>query len=156
MNKLRTGVYYIEYVDGQHVRLTETQDLQNPGEPMRPTPTQSPITLGTEKYTSDSKFFKPSFILAVVGWLSVFAIVWLIMFGKVPPSSTNKFLLIMMLIVAVMASAVSGSKASTPSTGLIIKISDQIFTGDALTIHELKNGHLFVYVDLSKPTKPPK
>lgn len=101
------------------------------------------------------KSIKGSHILAVLGWLCVFSELVAVLFKKIPLDAGNIFTFFFFFLIAVFASAVAnGSKPKLKDgSSMRVKIAGQIFTGDSLTILQLKSGDLFVEVDLTEPKK---
>lgn len=135
---------------GRWVAGTRNAIMKMPDQRPAPPPHESTISIPR----SEMKTIKPSLVLAMISWISVFILGWLIVFDIPPVASAPKFIFLAMLITAVMASAIYSSKVRVTTGDIRVRIGGEIFTGDALTIHELKDGGTFIYVDLSKPNQP--
>lgn len=101
------------------------------------------------------KVIKGSQILAGLGWLFCFFMALAILGKKLPLDNSTIFSFVFFFIVAFFASFTKDtSKPKIKDSNMMrVKIAGQIFTGDSLTILELKSGDLFVEVDLSEPKK---
>src|SRR5688572_4698694 len=102
------------------------------------------------------KSIKGSHVLATLGWAGCFFTLVCILFKKLPFDGSTIFTFIFFFVIAVFASAVAqGSNKPKLKDGsaMRVKIAGQIFTGDSLTILQLKSGDLFVEVDLTDPQK---
>lgn len=98
------------------------------------------------------KPIKPSFVLALGAWVYVFVVAALRLLGLTDPLTFDNYYIF--VIIAIMASAVYTPKSKTVlPKNVRININGVIFTDEALTIHELRDGDVFIYVDTTKPMK---
>lgn len=100
------------------------------------------------------KFPKPSQLLAFAGWSYVFGSAILVILRVIPVDGLTWSLFGLFLFIAFFASAVASGKRKIADNDIRVNIAGSIFTGDALDIHELRNGSIFIYVDLAKPLGP--
>lgn len=91
--------------------------------------------------------FKPSILLATLGWISVFTLAWLFLLGVLHTSVLSVSIFTIFFIIAVMASAVYGSKPKFERT-TDIEVNLNGFTyseakGNLRVIHGV--GKVFIY-----------
>lgn len=114
--KNRTGVYHIEYIDDNHVRLTPK------GEPV--------------------KNQKPSMILAYAGWTSVFIESWLLLTRLIPADGLSWSLFGLFFVLAVMASAIYSGKSGAGTVDIRVSISGKVFSEESDTLTVIRNGNV--------------
>ena len=103
----------------------------------------------------EKKNMRPSFVLAVCAWTYVFVTAVTTLFRVVPSDRLTWTSFGFFFVLAICASALAQGRQArlAPSDQVRINIAGQIYTGDALMIHELRDGKVVVYVDLSKPAE---
>lgn len=97
-----------------------------------------------------------SHILATLGWAGCFYSLVGILFKKLTFDASTIFTFIFFFIIALFSSAIAqgGNKPKLKDgKAMRVKVAGQIFTGESLTIMQLKSGDLFVEVDLTDPQK---
>jgi hypothetical protein len=102
------------------------------------------------------KSIKGSHVLGAIGWLFCFLELLGIMARKLPLDAGTIFTFSFFFLIAVFASATAHAGSTNrpklkDGNSMRVKIAGQIFTGDSLTIMELKSGDLYVEVDLTAP-----
>lgn len=96
------------------------------------------------------KTVKPSFILALAAWVYVFVVAALRLGQNIGPLTFDNFWVFFLL--AIFASGVyTGKRKVVLPNKVRINVNGVIYTDEALIIHELRDGDVFIYVDISKP-----
>jgi len=101
-------------------------------------------------------FPKPSHVLAFAGWGYVFVSGMFLIVRTIPSDSLSWGLFTLFLIIAVFASAVAQGKTKVDPTDVRINMANEIYTAEDLKVHLLKDGSMFIYVDLAHPSKNKK
>ncbi len=99
------------------------------------------------------KSIKPSQVLASAGWLYVFVAGSLLILRTIPADGLSWRLFIFFFVLAVWSSAIAQGKTKVSPTDVRINMAGEIYTGEDLQVHLLKDGTMFVYIDLAHPSK---
>ena len=101
------------------------------------------------------KYKSPSMFLAAAGWISVLALVWMLILRLIHLDWLSAGLLIFLFIIALISSAVASEprNARLKPSDVEINIAGQVFDEKDFALHHLADGKVYIYLVLTPKEK---